>query len=451
MILPQRFFLGLLPLILITLGCATTSNKSAPSGDLLVGSLRVQSKTLSNGLKILVAEDRASPTFAIQTWFNVGSRHEKQGYTGLAHLFEHMMFKGTKDAPEGQFDRTLEQAGADGVNAMTSHDYTVYVQELPKERLDLILKLEADRMTNLIVDQKTFATEREVVQNERRDRVENNPDGLMWQELFARAYSQHPYGWPVIGFKEDLERMTAEDAAAFYRNHYVPSNAVLVVVGDVNADEVFSLARKHYGSIPSGKPDRHPIPVEPEQTSPRRRTMELPQKVEKLYMAYKVGDVRSEDTAALEVLQGILTEGKSSRLSRSLVDSSIASSVSSGNYQMVDPSIFMFSVNLQVGKKAAVAETLILQELERLGREPIGADELARGINQMDYYFYEGLSSNSERARFLGRAEIGFGDFREALRLHQRIRSITPEQVRAVVQKYFSPQKRTVVVGVPNE
>jgi zinc protease len=451
MILSQRIFFTLLPSLVMTLGCASTLNKSAPAGDVLVGSLRAQSKTLSNGLKILVAEDRASPTFAIQTWFNVGSRHEKQGYTGLAHLFEHMMFKGTSNVPGGQFDRKLEEAGADGVNAMTSHDYTAYVQELPRAQLDLILRLEADRMSNLIVDQKTFETEREVVQNERRDRVENNPDGLLWQELFARTYTQHPYGWPVIGFREDLERMNAQDAKAFYRSHYVPSNAVLVVVGDVNAEEVFSLAQKHYGSIASAKSERHPIPAEPEQTSPRRKTLELPQKVEKLLLAYKVGDIRSEDTAALEVLQGILTEGKSSRLTRSLVNSSIASSVSSGNYQTVDPSLFMFSVSLQVGKKAVVAETMILQELERLGRELVGQEELQRGVNQMDYSFYEGLSSNSSRAAFIGRAEVSFGDFREALRLHQRIRSVTPEQVRAVVQKYFSPQKRTVIVGVPNE
>ncbi|NDG83730.1 MAG: insulinase family protein, partial [Proteobacteria bacterium] len=192
------------------------------------GNFSLRRARLPNGLKILILKDPSSPTFAYQTWFNVGSRNEVAGKTGLAHLFEHLMFKGTTHHKEGEFDALLEQAGAEGENAFTSNDHTAYVQELPDTRFDLITDLEADRMVNLIVNDASFKTEREVVQNERRFRKENSAEGTMYQTLFETSFSEHPYHWPVIGYEQDLNAMTAQDARDFYERFYSPDRATVV-------------------------------------------------------------------------------------------------------------------------------------------------------------------------------------------------------------------------------
>jgi zinc protease len=217
---------------LLCVSCAGTPPKPENHALPFIGGFEVHRYVLDNGLKLMIVEDHSSPTFAYHTWFRVGSRDEKVKYTGLAHLFEHMMFKGTTVHPPGEFDRLLERAGAEGENAFTSHDYTAYVQEMPKSELDLIVRLEADRMVNLVVDEKSFKTETEVVQNERRFRTENSPDGTLTQILFETAFTKHSYHWPVIGYQEDLERMSAQDAFSFYKTFYNPNNAVVVVVGE---------------------------------------------------------------------------------------------------------------------------------------------------------------------------------------------------------------------------
>jgi zinc protease len=412
------------------------------------GSMEVQRFVLPNGLKLLVLEDSSSPTFAYQTWFRVGSRDEEVKYTGLAHLFEHLMFKGTKNHPEGELDRILERAGAEGENAFTSRDYTAYVQELPKDKLDLIAKLESDRMVNLLVNDQSFKTEREVVQNERRMRNENSPDGLMYQEIFGLAFRKHPYHHPVIGYSEDLERMSSKEPRAFYESYYAPNHATVVVVGDVKASDVLKTVVKYYGDLKAKNPPEHVIPQEPEQTSSRHKTLKLNIQVQKLLVAYPVPAVVSDDIPALEVMRTVLTGGKSSRLSKALVDTGIATSIDAYDLDDKDPSILIFTASLQRGKKAAQAERVILKEIEKFKRKPISESELERAKNTLQAQFYDGLSTPGEKANFLGHFETVSSSFQVGVGIFKKISSVTATQIQAAAKKYLNPNSRSVVMGV---
>ena len=430
-------------------GGASSSPSSTHDVIPLVGSYKVNRFQLENGLNILVVEDHTSPTLAYQTWFRVGSRDEVPNYTGLAHLFEHMMFKGTKEVKEGIFDKILEGAGAEGENAFTTQDYTVYVQEMPKDKLDLIAKLEADRMVNLVVNEESFKTEREVVQNERRFRTENNVDGTMEQELFSLTFTKHPYHWPVIGYKEDLDRMTAEDASKFYHAFYSPNHATLMVIGDVNPDQVYETVKKYYGSLKKQDAPALVIDNEPAQVKSRSKTLKLNTQVEKLMMGYPIPAITHADMPALNILQNVMVGGKSSRLYRSLVETGISASVDGGDFENKDPSLFLFVSNLQKGKKATLAESVVRKELDKLGNELVSDKELERAKNQLAFAFNESLSSNSQKAHFLGHWEsIGHG-FQEGLKSYEKTQAVTAQELQAVVKKYFQPKLRNVVIGVP--
>lgn len=436
-------------------GCAgkpfkpDTASVPTQEGIPLVGTFKAQRHTFENGLKLVVVEDPSSPTFGYQTWFNVGSKDEVPGYTGLAHLFEHMMFKGTTAYPDGQYDRILEQAGVEGLNAFTNTDYTAYTQQLPTSALELVVKLESDRMVNLIVNEESFKTEREVVQNERRYRSENSPDGLMYQELFGLAFKVHPYKWPVIGYEKDLNRMTAKDAMEFYKTYYSPNHATIVVAGDVQFEAVRDLVAKYYGSFKPQTESKVPLAAEPEQRRQRRRTMRLNIQVEKLFMAYHSPRATHPDIPALEVLRSVLTSGKSGRLQRALVESGIAGGVAAWGLDDKDPGLLIFNVNLQKGKRAAHSEQVILRELRRLTREKVGSEELQRAKNQIKFAFYDGLGGNLEKCRFIGQSEIVMGGFENSLKQLEAVQQVTPEQIMEVARRYLPASKRNVIVGVP--
>ncbi|MGK5081944.1 pitrilysin family protein [Bdellovibrionota bacterium FG-1] len=414
----------------------------------LVGDSKVHRFILDNGLRLLVVEDHRSPTFAYQTWFKVGSRDEIAGRTGLAHLFEHMMFKETKNFKDGEFDKILEGAGAEGENAFTSRDYTAYVQEMPSDKLDLIMRMESDRMVNLLVNEKAFKTETDVVQNERRFRNENSPDGLMYQEIYETAFTQHPYHWPVVGYQKDLDAMHAQDALDFYHGYYSPNHATLVVTGDVVPAQVFELAKKYYGSLVAQTTPGHLIAAEPPQEAPRRKRLKLNIQVEKLLLAYHIPGILDSDMATLDVLQAVLTGGKSSRLYRALVETGIAANVDAYDIEDKDPSIFIFTVNLQKGKKAADAETIIIKELARLTREPVTEQEMERAKNRIQFGFYEGLESNAQKANFLGHYEAVANDFTLGLDHFKKVPTVTAPDIRNAAKKYFNPTNRTVITGV---
>ncbi len=429
--------------------CASVDLKKEKEELKVVGSLIAHRYQLKNGLKLIVVEDHSSPTFAYYTWFNVGSRHEKKGKTGLAHLFEHMMFKGTKNHETGYFDLTLKKAGVEGLNAFTSHDYTAYIQQLPAGNLDLIAQLEADRMQNLVVDQLAFKTETEVVQNERRMRNENSPDGTLQQVLFEKAFRKHSYHWPVIGYQKDLDSMNAPDAMAFYQNFYQPSRATIVVVGDVDADDVLRSVDKYYGKISSKEVVIPEIKKEPLQKKVRRSTRKLNIQVEKLTIAYKVPSVSDIQTSAtLEVLQALLSDGKASRLMRALVDTGVSSSIGTGSYQGANPTLFVIHTDLQKGKRYSQAESIILKELKKLQKRKVGKAELQRAKNLVQFQFYNRLRSNSEIAHFLGQYETSIGKFEKGIEIYNSVKNVTEKDIQKIVKKYFNPNQRTVVAGV---
>lgn len=431
-------------------GCASSQIKT-PSHEILpfAGSFKVHRYDLKNGLRVLVLEDHSSPTFAYQTWFRVGSRNEVPGKTGLAHFFEHMMFKETKNLKDGEFDRLLEKAGVQGENAFTSRDYTAYIEELPKDKLSLVARLEADRMQNLVIDEKGFNTEKEVVQNERRFRNENNPDGLLYQEIYEVAFKHHPYHWPVIGYEQDLAKMKASEGLDFYRSFYAPNHATLVVVGDVDPEEVYSTVTKFYGNIPAGAEFKSLAPIEPPQKSPRLKQLKLNIQVEKAVVAYRIPGISHEDIPALQVMQSILTGGKSSRLYRALVDSGVATAADSFDPDSKDPGLLIFWISLQKGKKAAAAESILLRECARLASERVSSQELERAKNKLSFDFYDGLTSSFQKALFMGTYEVLASDFQVGLRIREKIQTVTPADIQRVAKTYLKNNARTVLTGVP--
>ncbi len=457
----HRILVAFVSLWLVLCGCAGAKSKSASESKLpsaaaplaeggipLAGSYKVHRYLLDNGLRLLVVEDHSSPTIAYNTWFKVGSRDEVPGLTGLAHLFEHMMFKGTKNHKEGEFDHILESAGAEGENAFTSRDYTAYVQELPSDKLELIAQLESDRMVNLMVNEDSFKTEREVVQNERRFRNENSPDGLMYQELFGIAFNTHSYRWPVIGYEQDLASMKGDNALDFYRTHYSPNHATVVVTGDVTPQHAYEVVKKYYGSLKPQEAKSHEIPTEPAQTQVRRKQLKLNMQVEKLMMGYHIPGIIHEDMPKIDILAGILAGGKSSRLYRALVETGIASGVETYDLEDKDPSLFVVQANLQKGQKAAQAEAIILRELAKVAKNGVTPEEVARAKNRLSFGFYEAMNTNPERARFLGQYEAVAGDFQSGIDSFQKAQAVTPADVQAAAQRYLEPNNRNVITGV---
>jgi zinc protease len=304
-------------------------------------------------------------------------------------------------------------------------------------------------MVNLVVNEESFKTEVEVVQNERRMRYENNPDGLLYQKLWDMAFAKSPYHWPVIGYEEDLAKMTAEDARNFYKKYYSPNNATVVVSGDVSPDEVYEKAKHHYGSLTPSVLDTRAVEVEPSQTSPRRKDLALDLKVEKLFIGYHIPSISGDDIPALGALQSILGMGKSSRLHRALVETGIATGVVADQMDNRDPTLFLIEISLQKGKKAAVAESVVLKEVAKLAAHPVATAELERARNLLNFGFLEGLDSNNERCHLLGHYESAADDYHVGLRNYNRTLVATPQDIQAAAKKFLDPSNRTTITGVP--
>lgn len=434
----------------LTFACSTAplggGNKEVP-----FFGFQVHRYQFKNGLKLLVLEDNTSPTFAYQTWYQVGSKDETPGKTGLAHLFEHMMFKETKNLKEGEFDRKLSEAGVKGLNAFTTQDHTVYIQQLPKDQIELVTRLESERMHNLIVNDQAFKTEIEVVKSELDLRIKNNPMGEMFTELFATAFTTHPYRRPIAGYEKDLSRMSAGDALDFYKTFYSPSQAIIVVVGDVKAAEVANLVGKHYESISTIDFMPSSSPGEPRQVSARHKKMELNILSESLLMGYHSPPPYHQDAPAIGLLEALLSYGKSSRLENTIVEAGLGTTVYTNHQSMKDPGLFIFSVQMQKGKKAKLAEKVILKELDHLRRNLVPTEELDRAKNLVRLYLFDSLEKNPSRARMLGESESLFGQFEDMLTFFEKMQKVEPEQIQKVVQRYFQDDQRSVVIGVPKK
>lgn len=431
------------------LNCATLSSKNDDQHtQSRIYNSTVDRYILPNGLKLLVVEDPSSPTFAYQTWFRVGSRHETVNYTGLAHLFEHMMFKRTTNYGEGESERLLERAGVEGFNAFTSKDFTAYVQELPSSRLELIIKIESDRMRNLVVDERAFITEREVVQNERRLKTESDPRGSLYHATYEEAFQKHPYRWPTIGYEADLMRMTAQDARDFYNRFYSPDRATIIVVGDVKKEKVLGLVKKYYGHYkPTGIQDI-PDPDEPAQTKPKRRILKFNLDTEMFMIGYKVPGLQHVDMPSIVLAQNLLAEGNSSKLSQKLVDGGLLTNVGTYGTNSPKTSLAIFFGTLQKGKKATDAEYRIQNEINELIRGTININDIKKARSQLMLELLAGFGSSSSLARFLGDYETSAGSFELGIDLIQRTKEVTPQDIKRVLSKYFQESNRTSALGV---
>ena len=408
--------------------------------------------TLDNGLRVLVLEDRRSPIVSVQVWYKVGSRNERPGATGLAHFLEHMMFKGTPTRGKGEFARLVEQNGGQD-NAFTAQDVTSYFVNIAADKVDLVLRLEADRMRNLLLDPKEIDSERQVVMEERRTRTEDDPDGLLSEELSAIAFKAHPYRWPIIGWMEEINRINPPELRAFYDTYYVPNNAILAVVGDVKAPDVLARIREVFGGIPRGPTPPAVTAVEPPQIGERRVIVrKAGAQLPIVSIAYHVPNHASPDAPALELLSTILSEGRASRLYRKLVYEKRMALGAGGDYSYasVDPNLFWFYATPLPGHTVEALERALLDEIEGLKSEPVPDEELARAKNQIEASFVWRQDSVHSRASGLVRFEM-LGSWRLLDRFVPMIRAVTAADIQRVARAYFPSDKKNVGVLLPAE
>jgi zinc protease len=409
----------------------------------------VVAATLDNGLRVLLLEDHRSPVAALQVWYRVGSRNEARGRTGLAHFLEHMMCKGTPAHGPRQFSRLVEQNGGRD-NAFTTQDVTTYYVNIAADRLPLVIDLEADRMQQLLLDPGDIALERQVVLEERRTRTDDDPGGFLSEQVSALAFQAHPYGQPILGWAEDVERITPEAMRAFYRTYYVPNNAIVVAVGDFQAADVLARIRQRFGGIPRG-PDPPPVlAVEPPQRGERRVVVHRQAELPVVYLAYHVPGGRAEDAAALDVLSTVLSGGRASRLHRALVSEGQIALDAGGDYSffMLDPYLFWLWATPLPGQTPEAAEAALLAQLDRLKTEPVSDEELRRAKNQIEAALVFAQDSVSRRADQLARFELLGGHALQATVL-DRVRGVTAADLARVARTYFGTDRKNAGVLLP--
>lgn len=417
-----------------------------------LGALTATKWRLENGLEILLVPDPAATSISYTTWFRVGSRNEDEakGETGLAHLFEHLMFTQTKTTPADAFDRAMEEAGG-SANAMTSFDYTAYVDDLPPEELAVAVKLEADRMVNLDLRARQVETERDVVVEERLSAVEDSVDGTLDELMYKQAFKKHPYRWPVIGWMKDIKAVTQAKAVEFYRRFYAPNNAVVVLTGRFEPNAALALIAGAYASIPASRSlPKDEIQPERAPAGPVQTALVRPVPADRLVMGLPSPPLGADDRAAYEVLAEILTGGPSSRLHRTLVvEKAWASSVNGEVAPTRDPGLYAVWVQMTKGNAAEQAEKVILDAIADLAARPVGGAELAKAAVRLETAFWEQLGSSRERADALGQFEVVTGDFRRLFNRGGEYARITADDVRRVASEYLAGGARSVVIARP--
>lgn len=405
---------------------------------------------LPNGLKIVTLENHKSPVVTVQVWYKVGSRNEIMGKTGLSHLLEHMMFKGTQKYGKGEYTRLISKNGGNE-NAFTSQDYTAYFSVFARDRLDIALDLESDRMVNLLIDPEEFMLERDVVKEERRLRTEDDPTSSLVEELYAAAFKIHPYHSPIIGWMDDLSNLTRDDAYNYYKEYYIPNNATIIVVGDFDTEDVVKRIERYFGSIPKGEAPPEMKITEPEQKGEKRFYYKKEAQLPNIIFGYHTPNTKDKDHYALDVLSNILSSGKSSRIYRNIVyEKQIALSASGGYTSMqTDPELFYFYAQLRPGKTVEEAESALNEEIERIKKENVSDRELEKAKNQIIASFIMGQDSVFYQAMFIGRLETtgaGAGYLESYI---DEIKKVSADDIQKVAQKYFVDDNRTVGILVP--
>jgi zinc protease len=415
-------------------------------------SLDVQEHRLANGMKVLLVESPKAPVVTVQIWYKVGSRNEVMGRAGLSHMLEHMMFKGTPKYPKGAFSRLIKKNGGND-NAFTSQDFTAYFENLAADKVELALELEADRLRGLLLDEKEFQLEREVVKEERRLRSEDDPQSYLVEALFAQAFQMHPYHWPVIGWFPDLNAMTRVDLKRHYDTFYVPNNATLIVVGDIKAAKLLPAIKRHFEPIPRKPLPPQVVPAEPEQKGERRIVVKREAQLPFVMIGYRTPNYSSDDAYALTILESILSHGKSSRLYRSLVYEQKLALAVGAEYSVLqtDPDLLYGFAVVAPGKTPEQVEGAIYAEIRKLQQEPPAEQELQRAKNQVEAAYIFGQDSNFRQAMLLGQAETTGAGWRQVEQFVKKLRDVTAADVQRVAQKYLVEDGRTVGILIPTQ
>ncbi len=432
--------------IICLLALALTVPGAADQGNLFS---RVQEHQLDNGLTVLLLPEDRAPIVSVQVWYRVGSRNEVLGKTGLSHLLEHLMFRGTEKYGPKAFSRLLQQAGANN-NAFTSKDYTAYFETGPTASLRLFLELEADRMRNLKLSEDLFRTEQKVVVEERRLRTEDDPVNSLYEELVATAFKAHPYQWPVIGWMHDVASLTLADLRQHYDRYYQPNNATLVVVGDIDPAATLQAIRETFGQIPRG-PDPPPFrALEPPQQGERRTEITREAQLPAIFMAYHTPNLTAADAFPLEVLSLILAQGRSSRLHRRLVYEAKVALDAGAEYEFAtaSPALFIFYAQPLPGRSIAQVEQLLEAEIDKIKNQPVSEQELLKAKNQTEAAFIMGQDSLFYRGMLLGRYQT-IGSWQKLNDIVPGIRAVTAADVQRVAQKYLVKTNRTVGILNP--
>ena len=409
---------------------------------------------LDNGMKVIVKQDTRAPIAVSQVWYKVGSSYEHGGITGVSHVLEHMMFKGTERLEPGEFSRIIAANGGEE-NAFTGRDYTAYFQTLSNDRIEVSFKLEAERMRHLKLNPEEFLKEVEVVKEERRMRTEDKPTSLTYEQFLTGAYEASPYRIPVIGWMSDLDAMEVEDLQAWYQKWYAPNNATLVVVGDVEPQVVIELAEKHFGPLKPEKVARTKPRLEPAQRGVKRFTVQAPARQPYLILGFKTPVVATAEEPwepyALEMLAYVLDGGESARLSKNLIRGSQLAVSADASYSAFSRLSSMLLMDAIPSKEVGMEELeqALLQQIERFKTEPVSEQELERVRNQiMAAKVYE-KDSVFYQAMLIGKLETIGLDWRLADDYVENLQKVTPEQIRAVADKYLTERNLTVAVLDP--
>ncbi len=418
------------------------SHAAQPADDVAV-------RVLENGLRIVVKPDHRAPVVVSMVWYRIGSVDEQNGVTGVAHVLEHMMFKGTRTVPPGEFSRMIAAAGGRD-NAFTSRDYTGYFQTLQKSALPLSFRLEADRMVNLVLSQEEFAKELKVVMEERRLRTDDRPHAVVYERLMAAALAAHPYRNPIIGWMSDLEHLRLADVREYYDRWYAPNNATVVVVGDVAPAEVFALAEKYFGAIPrKATPPRKPQD-EPSQLGLKRLTVKVPAELPYVLMAYRVPRLEkpAEDWEpyAFDMLESVLSGNSAARLPQTLVKTDRMAASASASYDGVNrgPAFFYLSGAPVSGRTAAEIEQGLRREVRRVVEEGVTEEELNRVKAQAVASKVYARDSMFYQARQIGWMEMVGFSYKDLDLFIEKLQKVTAEQVREVARKYLIDDHLTV-------
>jgi zinc protease len=420
----------------------------APAAEL---AFPIEKHQLDNGLMVLLLPDHSAPTITVQVWYKTGSKNERPGITGISHLFEHMMFKGSTNFPKDKFDRMVYGNG--GINnAWTDFDNTTYYEVMPSDKLWIPLALESDRSRNLQINDDNLKSERNVVINERLMRFDNSPFGAMYELLYNNAFIAHPYRWLPIGFRSDIDAITLQDCLDYYRVHYAPNNSFLIIAGDFNPVEAMKEVTKYYGPV-KAEPQPEPVKtVEPVQKGEKSIDFHRAAQLPAVFAGYKIPAGNSPDIFPLRVAGKVLFDGESSRLYHRLVYVDQKALFVEGEAAVKeDPSLFYVAAQANPGADIEEIKKVIFEEIDKLKTEPISDNELQKAKNQMEADFITGLQSNEARASEVGSFQIDTGDYNNIYNYPDKIQAVTAADVMRVANQYLTEWQRTVINLIPTK